>query len=83
MDEALIRSWADAADPSRSSRALSAAPGTAVTSAETPKEAAAGVLKVRFRSASGGSPGRPSASPVARWKLNDGTGPAWSCDGCR
>ena len=31
VDEALMRSCADAAEPSRSSRALSAAPGTAVT----------------------------------------------------
>ena len=83
VDEAVTRSCADAADPSRSRRALRAAPGTAVTVAERWKLSAAGVVNVRFRVASGGSPGRPSAQPAAREKLNDGSGPVESWAGWR
>ena len=75
MDVALMCSCGGAADPRRSRRASSAAPGTAVTVAETRKRSAPGVVNVRFRSASGGVPGRPSEVPVSRWKLNDGVGP--------
>ncbi len=69
--------------PRRSRSALSAAPGTAVTLAETWKRWAAGVVKVRFRAGSGDVPGRPSVVAVSRWKLKDGDGPAWSWAGCR
>src|ERR1700761_5168526 len=58
-------------------------PGTAVTVPATVNFCWPAVVKVRFRAASGGLPGRPMDEPRSRWKLNDGVGPALVWDGCR